>query len=62
MERKFAVGQRIMAGLPGTEIDEEFATLVREHKIGNVILFRRNIESRAQLTRLCRALRELITA
>lgn len=62
MERKFAVGQRIMAGLPGTEIDGEFAALVREHKIGNVILFRRNIESRAQLTRLCRALRELITA
>ena len=46
MDNKIAVGQRIMAGLPGTEIDEGFRTLVRECKIGNVILFRRNIESR----------------
>ena len=62
MDIRYAVGQRIMAGLPGTEIDGAFAALVREHKIGNVILFRRNIESRAQLTRLCRELRQLIAA
>ena len=60
MDNKIAVGQRIMAGLPGTEIDEGFLTLVRECKIGNVILFRRNIESREQLKALCAALRELI--
>ncbi len=51
-----------MAGFPGTEIDEEFACLVREAKIGNVILFRRNIESRAQLTRLCAQLKDLIVS
>lgn len=62
MDIKHKVGQRIMAGFPGTEIDETFAALVREYKIGNVILFRRNIESREQLTRLCRELKELILA
>lgn len=62
MDIKFAVGQRIMAGFPGTEIDREFVSLVREYKIGNVILFRRNIESKAQLTRLCAQLKELIAA
>lgn len=62
MDLRQAVGQRIMAGFPGTEIDEGFAQLVRTHKIGNVILFRRNIESREQLTRLCRELKELIRA
>ena len=60
MDLKHAVGQRIMAGFPGTTMDEDFVSLVREEKIGNVILFRRNIESRAQLTRLCRELKELI--
>ena len=62
MDRKCAVGQRIMAGFPGTEIDEAFAALVREYKIGNVILFRRNVESREQLARLCAELRALIVA
>lgn len=49
-----------MAGFPGTEIDAGFATLVRECKIGNVILFKRNIESAAQLKRLCSSIRRLI--
>ena len=62
MDALFAIGQRIMAGLPDTEIDPQFKALVRECKVGNVILFRRNIESRGQLERLCRSLRELILA
>ena len=60
MDITYAVGQKMMAGFPGTEIDDDFKALVREYKIGNVILFRRNIESREQLARLCVALRELI--
>ena len=60
MDINYAIGQRIMAGFPGTEIDDDFAALVREYKVGNVILFRRNIESREQLSRLCKALTELI--
>ena len=60
MDINYAIGQRIMAGFPGTEIDDDFAALVREYKVGNVILFRRNIESREQLSCLCKALTELI--
>ena len=58
MDVKTAAGQHIMAGLPGTEIDPAFAALVRECKVGNVILFRRNVKNAAQLARLCASLRE----
>lgn len=49
-----------MFGFPGTTIPAEFAALVREYKIGNVILFRYNIESLPQLARLCADIQELI--
>ena len=60
MDTTYAIGQRLMVGFPGTEIDPEFEALVREFKIGNVILFRRNVENKEQLTKLCFELRELI--
>lgn len=62
MDVKTAAGQHIMAGLPGIEIDPAFAALVRECKVGNVILFRRNVKNAAQLARLCASLRELIVS
>lgn len=62
MDVRTAAGQHIMAGLPGTEIDPAFAALVRECKVGNVILFRRNVKNAAQLARLCGSLRELIVS
>lgn len=62
MDIKIAAGQRLMAGLPGTELDPGFVSLVRECKVGNVILFRRNVKSAAQLERLCTSLRRLIVA
>ncbi len=46
--------------LPRTTIPAEFAALVREYKIGNVILFRYNIENLPQLARLCADIQELI--
>ena len=52
MDTTYAIGQRLMVGFPGTEIDPEFEALVREFKIGNVILFRRNVENKDQLTKL----------
>lgn len=55
------IGQRLVGGFPGTEMDGEFIRLVREYKIGNVILFQHNVESNEQLLRLCRSIRELIT-
>ena len=60
MDFRTAVGQRLMAGFPGTELDAEFIELVREYKVGNVILFRRNVETAAQLKRLCASIRRLI--
>lgn len=56
------IGQRLMTGFPGTEITEEFRQVVKNHKIGNVILFRENIRDRAQLKQLCRDIQELIQA
>ena len=60
MDIREMLGQRLVFGFPGTAVPAEFAALVREYKIGNVILFRYNIESLPQLTRLCADIQELI--
>lgn len=60
MDIREKTGQRLVFGFPGTTIPAEFAALVREYKIGNVILFRYNIESLAQLARLCADIQSLI--
>lgn len=54
------IGQRLMTGFPGTEMTEEFRRVVKEHKIGNVILFRENIRDCGQLKQLCREIQELV--
>lgn len=56
------IGQKLMAGFPGTEMSTEFIRLVKTYKIGNVILFQRNVESIEQLTRLCREIQKLVIA
>ena len=53
------IGCRLAVGFDGPTIPEEFAALVHDWKIGNVILFRRNIESFEQICRLNQELREL---
>lgn len=62
MDIREKIGQRLVFGFPGTTIPAEFAALVREYKIGNVILFRHNIESLPQLARLCADIRNLSAA
>lgn len=54
------IGQCIMVGLPGTQVDAGFAAMVREFEIGNVVLFKHNVQDLAQLKRLCDEIRELI--
>lgn len=54
------LGQKLVFGFHGTELPEEFIELMREYKIGNVILFCRNIESGDQLRRLCNQIQSLI--
>ncbi len=62
MDRRIAVGQHFFTGFAGPKMTESFIRDVREHKIGNVILFEYNVESKEQLALLCRQIRELILA
>ena len=45
---KLLAGQRLVAGFEGYTVPESFQKLIRDCKIGNVILFRRNIQSAEQ--------------
>src|SRR2546425_2061635 len=53
------LGQLIMTGVPGKELDGKTARLFREVKPGAFILFGRNIESAPQLRKLIDDLRDL---
>jgi beta-N-acetylhexosaminidase len=54
------VGQRMAVGFDGTEINEDIRDLIINYKIGNIILFKHNIQSNEQLKKLCEDLQELI--
>jgi beta-N-acetylhexosaminidase len=57
------VGQLFMAGLPGTGLDKNTLSLIRECNLGGIIFFSRNIEGPLQLAELCRDLqREAMNA
>lgn len=47
-----ACGALFMAGLPGPELDDSTRRLIADHGVRHFILFRRNVESEAQLARL----------
>ncbi|MDD6041482.1 MAG: glycoside hydrolase family 3 N-terminal domain-containing protein, partial [Clostridia bacterium] len=55
-------GQRIVAGFEGFTVPEALKRLIRTCKVGNIILFRRNVESATQLYQLCSELQELVMA
>lgn len=57
---KRMAGQHFVAGFPGTSLNEAFIRLIKEYKIGNVILFRRNVESKEQLRGLCKEIQTLV--
>ena len=46
-------GQRLMVGFEGTAFNPDLEFLIRELKVGGIILFAQNIEDPAQLRRLC---------
>jgi beta-N-acetylhexosaminidase len=57
------LGQLFMAGLPGTGLDANTLSLIREFNLGGFIFFARNIEAPLQIAGLCRDLqREAIKA
>jgi beta-N-acetylhexosaminidase len=47
-----AVGQRVIASLPGTTVPDALARRIRRGEVGGVILFARNVASRAQVRAL----------
>ena len=57
---KQMLGQKLVFGFHGTELPDDFIALIREYKIGNVILFRRNVETGAQLRRLCNQIQTVV--
>lgn len=46
------IGQMIVAGFEGPRVDGHVESLIREHQIGGLILFERNIEDEKQLASL----------
>lgn len=62
MEIREMLGQKLVFGFHGTELSPEFKALICRYKIGNVILFLRNVESAGQLRRLCGEIQQLIQA
>ena len=60
MEMRRMLGQKLVFGFHGKTLPEEFKNLLREYKIGNVILFLRNVESAEQLRALCAEIQSLV--
>lgn len=60
MEIREMLGQKLVFGFHGTQLTEEFKALIRRYKIGNVILFLRNVERASQLRQLCSEIQTLI--
>lgn len=61
-KNRILLGQRIAIGFPGDTLTPELTQLIREYKIGNIILFRRNIHTVEQTRKLCADLQALIQA
>lgn len=53
------VGQLFMVGFDGLRPDDHIRRLIREHRVGGVILFRRNVQSPAQVSQLCHELQQI---
>lgn len=54
------LGQMLVTGLPGEDMDQSFVRLVKEDKVGNVILFRENIRDEEQVRELCLDIQSLM--
>ena len=62
MTPKEMLGQMLAFGFHGTTLSEEFISLIREYKIGNLILFRRNVTDARQMRELCRQIQTVVQA
>ena len=55
-------GQRLMVGFDGTEFNKDLEFLIRDLKIGGIILFSNNIKNPNQLTALCQSIQDFALA
>ena len=53
------IGQMMVTGFPGTDLNPQIEDLIVNHHVGGLILFERNFESPDQLTRLISDLQKL---
>ncbi len=60
MDSLIKLGQRFVVGFRGLEPSDEFLSSIRRMKIGNIVLFKDNIESRSQLKSLTKKLDSVI--
>jgi len=51
------IGQMLMVGIDGTEVDDDFKEFAEEYKFGTVILFGKNITSAEQLVNLTNSIK-----
>ncbi|MBQ9932176.1 MAG: beta-N-acetylhexosaminidase [Firmicutes bacterium] len=54
------LGQMVFVGIDGTSLDEETLAFIQNRKVGNIILFAKNIEDRVQLIALNREIQEAV--
>jgi len=52
-------GQRLMVGFDGLTCDADLEVLIRQLKVGGLILFSRNLDTRQQIIELCRKSQEI---
>lgn len=53
------VGQLLVAGIEGTQPEEDAVRAIRDYQVGGIILFGRNVESAGQLCALTNGLKQL---
>ena len=54
------IGQLVIVGFPGDEIDDNLIKVIKEYKAGNIILFARNIKDIRQLYHMNKKLHQMI--
>lgn len=53
------IGQMVMCGFATTEVNDNIRSLIKEYHVGGIIYFRRNVESKEQVSALSHQLQEI---
>ncbi len=62
MKNARKVGQLVIAGFDGTSPDRRIGKMIKQHSLGGVVLFSRNLESPKQAARLTNSLQKMSSA